>query len=75
MYREIDLHLTEDTLTKIDKLAPQGDRLLFINEAIRFYIAEHNKRIFRDLVQEGAIVRAQRDLAIAQEYWVFDEEI
>jgi hypothetical protein len=40
MYREIDLHLTEDTLTEIDKLAPQGDRLLFINEAIRFYIAD-----------------------------------
>ena len=54
-------------LVEIDRLAPQGDRSLFISEAIQFYISEANKRALRDLIKEGAIVRADRDLALAQE--------
>lgn len=75
MYQDINIHLPDDTLVEIDKLAPQGDRLLFINEAIQFYISENNKRILRDRIKEGAIVRAERDLALAQEWLALDEEI
>ncbi len=75
MYQDINIHLPDDTLVEIDRLAPQGDRLLFINEAIQFYIAEANKKALRDLLKEGATVRAERDLALAQEWFVLDEEV
>ena len=74
MYQDINLHLPDDTLVEIDRLAPQGDRLLFINKAIQFYIVEANKKAMRDLLKEGAIVRAERDLALAQEWFALDEE-
>ena len=30
MYQDINIHLPDDTLVEIDRLSPQGDRLLFI---------------------------------------------
>ena len=67
MSQNISIHLSDDTLVEIDKLAPQGDRRLFISEAIQFYISETNKKVLREQLKEGAIARAERDLALAQE--------
>ena len=67
MSQNINIHLPDDILVQIDRLAPQGDRSLFISEGIKFYISEANKIALRDLIKEGAIVRADRDLALAQE--------
>jgi CopG family transcriptional regulator / antitoxin EndoAI len=75
MQQHINIHLPDDTLVEIDRLAPQGDRIRFIGEAIRFYISETNKKSMRDLLKEGAIVRAERDLVLAQEWFLLDEEI
>ena len=73
MYQAINIQLPDDTVVEIDRLAPQGDRMLFINEAIQFYILEANKKALRDLLKEGAIARADRDLALAQEWFTLDE--
>jgi CopG family transcriptional regulator / antitoxin EndoAI len=51
MYQNINIHLPDDTLVEIDRLAPQGDRLRFISEAIQFYISEANKKSMRDLLR------------------------
>lgn len=67
MSQNINIHLPDDILVEIDRLATQGDRSLFISEAIQFYISEANKRALHDLIKESAIVRADRDLALAQE--------
>jgi CopG family transcriptional regulator / antitoxin EndoAI len=75
MSQNISVHLPDDTLVEIDKLAPQGDRNLFISEAIQFYISEANKRALRESIKEGAIFRAERDLALAQEWFALDEEV
>ncbi len=75
MDQNINIHLPDDTLIEIDRLAPQGDRVRFIGEAIQFYISETNKIAMRERLREGAIVRAERDLTLAQEWFVFDEEI
>jgi CopG family transcriptional regulator / antitoxin EndoAI len=73
--RSTDIHLPDDTLVEIDRLAPQGDRIRFIGDAIQFYISETNKTAMRERLREGAIVRAERDLTLAQEWFVLDEEI
>ncbi len=75
MSQNISIHLPDDTLVEIDKLSPQGDLSLFISEAIQFYILEAKKKALRDLIEEGAVVRAERDLALAQEWFALDEEI
>jgi CopG family transcriptional regulator / antitoxin EndoAI len=83
MYQNINIHLPDDTLVEIERLAPKSDspettlreRSRFINEAVIFYIKEKNKQALRDLVKEGAIARSERDLALAQEWFVLDEEI
>jgi CopG family transcriptional regulator / antitoxin EndoAI len=75
MTQNISIHLPDDTLIEIDRLAPQGDRNLFISEAIQFYISEANKRALRERIKEGAIFRAERDLAITQEWFALDEVI
>ena len=74
MSQNISIHLPDDILLEIDRLAPQSDRSLFISEAIQFYISEINKIALRDRIEEGAIVRADRDLALAQEWFALDEE-
>jgi CopG family transcriptional regulator / antitoxin EndoAI len=75
MSQDISIYLPDDTLVELDKLAPQGDLSLFIGEAIQFYISETKKKALRDLIEEGAIVRAERDLALAQEWFALDEEV
>jgi CopG family transcriptional regulator / antitoxin EndoAI len=75
MSQNISIHLPDDTLVEIDKLSPQGDLSLFISEAIQFYIREAKKKALRDLIEEGAVVRAERDLALAQEWFALDEEV
>jgi CopG family transcriptional regulator / antitoxin EndoAI len=75
MSQNISIHLPDDTLVEIDKLSPQGDLSLFISEAIQFYIREAKKKALRDRIEEGAIVRAERDLALAQEWFALDEEV
>jgi CopG family transcriptional regulator / antitoxin EndoAI len=74
MSQNISIHLPDDTLVEIDRLAPQGDRNLFISEAIQFYISETHKKALRNLIKEGAIARADRDLALVHEWFALDEE-
>lgn len=73
MSQNINIYLPDDTLVEIDRLALQGDRSRFIIEAVKLYIHESNKRSMRALLKEGAIVRAERDLALAQEWFGLDE--
>jgi CopG family transcriptional regulator / antitoxin EndoAI len=75
MSQNINIQLPDDTVVAIDRLAPQGDRSLFISEAVQFYINESKKRAMRELLKEGAIVRADRDLALAQEWFGLGEEV
>ncbi|NER36974.1 MAG: hypothetical protein F6J93_23895 [Oscillatoria sp. SIO1A7] len=74
MHRQIEVTLPEETLQLLEGVMPKGDRNAFINEAVKFYIAEKNKANLRDQLKEGAIRRAQRDLAIAEEWFDIEEE-
>jgi CopG family transcriptional regulator / antitoxin EndoAI len=75
MSADINVRLDDRILAEIDRLSPQGDRSLFIAVAIQFYINETDKQSLRELIKEGAIVRAKRDLALAREWLSLDEEI
>jgi CopG family transcriptional regulator / antitoxin EndoAI len=74
MQRRINITLPEETLDLIDRVAQPGDRSRFIDEAIKHYIEEIGRGNLRKQLKEGAIRRAQRDLALAEEWFTLDEE-
>jgi CopG family transcriptional regulator / antitoxin EndoAI len=74
MHRRINITLPEETLDLIDRVAQPGDRSRFIDEAIKHYIGEIGRGNLRKQLKEGAIRRAQRDLALAEEWFTLDEE-
>ena len=47
----------------------------FIDEAIKHYVQEVGRGKLRKQLQEGALRRAKRDLALAEEWFGLDEEV
>ena len=74
MHRRINITLPEETLELIDRVTQPGDRSRLIDEAIKRYIEEIGRSNLRKQLKEGAIHRAQRDLALAEEWFTLDEE-
>ena len=64
--------LPEDTIRLIDRSAPHGNRSRFIDDAVRYFVREHGRTKLRQLLEEGAQRRAERDLAIADEWFSVD---
>jgi CopG family transcriptional regulator / antitoxin EndoAI len=75
MHRRINISLPEETLALIDRVAKLGDRSRFIDEAVKHYIQEVGRSKLRKQLQEGALRRAKRDLALAEEWFGLDEEV
>ena len=75
MHRRINITLPEETVSVINRLAPKGDRSHLIAEAVRYYIEHVGRAKLRKRLKEGALRRAGRDHAIANEWLVVDEEI
>ena len=75
MHRRINISLPEETLALIDRVAKQGDRSRFIDEAIKHYVQAVGRHTLRKQLQEGALRRAKRDLALAEEWFGLDEEV
>jgi CopG family transcriptional regulator/antitoxin EndoAI len=75
MHRRINISLPEETLALIDRVAKQGDRSRFIDEAIKHYVQDVGRSKLRKQLQEGALRRAKRDLALAEEWFGLDEDV
>lgn len=74
MHRRINITLPEETVSLIERVAAKGDRSRFIAEAVAHYVGTTGRAQLRKRLREGAIRRAQRDLRLAQEWFVLDEE-
>ena len=66
MYRRINITLPNETIQLIDRIATKGDRSRFINEAVRYYIAQAQKDRLKQQLKEVAIRRAERDLNLTE---------
>jgi CopG family transcriptional regulator/antitoxin EndoAI len=78
MARQLQITLPEDTMQLLDRwLAssdyPKKEYNNLINEAIKLYIMEPQRNYLKQQLKEGAIVRAERDLNLAQD-WFSPEE-
>ena len=72
--KRINIILRRDTLRLLDRLAQKGNRSAFVDRAVQFYVKEAARANLRKQIEEGAKVRATRDLAIAEEWFPLDEE-
>jgi CopG family transcriptional regulator / antitoxin EndoAI len=80
MARQLQITLPEDTMQLLDRwLAssdyPEKEYNDLINEAIKLYIAEKQINHLKQQLKEGAIVRAERDLNLAEDWFSLEEEL
>jgi CopG family transcriptional regulator/antitoxin EndoAI len=58
----------------IDRVATKGDRSRLIDEAVRHFVRGRRLRDLRARLKEGAQKRAERDLHLAEEWFLLEEE-
>jgi CopG family transcriptional regulator/antitoxin EndoAI len=75
VHKRINITLPESTVTLLETVAGKGERSNFIDNAIRAYIKQTKQKSLRERLKEGAIVRSQRDLEIADEWFEIEEEL
>ncbi|HZX13046.1 MAG TPA: hypothetical protein VFF49_01430 [Thermodesulfobacteriota bacterium] len=74
MHRRVNTTLPEETIRLISRVTGKGDRNRFIDKAVKHYIEEIGKTNLRKQLKEGAIQRAERDLGLAHEWFLIEEE-
>jgi len=75
MTKRINIVLPVETIEVLERAAPRGSRSRLISEAVIHYVTCRAKSNLADRLKQGAIANAQRDLAIAQEWFSLDEEV
>ncbi|MEK7629584.1 MAG: ribbon-helix-helix protein, CopG family [Patescibacteria group bacterium] len=71
----INITLPRETLELIDKLSEKRGRSGFLNDAVNFYVEKKGRKNIRRFLKEGCIKNAQRDLDIAKEWFLLEEEV
>ena len=74
MNKRINIMLPEKTVIVLDRVAPKGVRSRFIDRAILSYIETQSRESLRERLKAGYGANAERDLAIAVEWFPLEEE-
>jgi CopG family transcriptional regulator / antitoxin EndoAI len=72
--KRINITLPERTIRLLDRIAEKGERSKLIDQAVHFYAERQSRDRLRQLLREGAQRRAQRDLALAEDWFDLEEE-
>jgi CopG family transcriptional regulator/antitoxin EndoAI len=72
--QRINIVLPRETLALLDDVTSKGQRSSFISKAVLHYIVVGGKRNLRERLKQEAILNAERDLAIAAEWFPIEEE-
>ncbi len=74
MRRRVNITLPEETIKMIDRVAAKGDRSRLIDEAVRHFVKARHRHTLKKRLKEGAQERAERDLRLAEEWFLLEEE-
>jgi CopG family transcriptional regulator / antitoxin EndoAI len=74
MRKRINIILPEKTVAVLDRVTTRGNRSRFIDRAVRYFIDVQSKANLRTRLKEEATANADRDLAIAAEWFPLEEE-
>jgi CopG family transcriptional regulator / antitoxin EndoAI len=75
MNKRLNITLPERTVALMDRVAGKGQRSRLIDRAIHRYVEEEGLANLRKQLREGAQVRAERDLELAEQWFTLDEEL
>jgi CopG family transcriptional regulator/antitoxin EndoAI len=75
MTRRLNITLPERTVALMDRVVGKGQRSRFIDRAVHRYVEEEGRANVRKQLREGAHVRAERDLQLAEEWFTLDEDV
>ncbi len=73
-HRRLNITLPEQTVQLLDRVADKGNRSRLIAAAVERYVQEEGRARLRSLLLEGAVTHAARDLEIAEEWFLIDEQ-
>ena len=71
-YKRINITLPNTTIQLLDNVAQKGARSSFVDKAVRFYVEGVGQVNLKKQLQEGALARSERDLSIAEEWFLID---
>ncbi len=74
-HKRINISLPVETVELVDRIAEKGNRSHLIDQAVRFYVEEIGREKLKLELKECARRRAQRDLALCEEWFGLEEEI
>jgi CopG family transcriptional regulator/antitoxin EndoAI len=74
MSKRINIILPDQTVAVLDRVTTKGNRSRFIDRAVRQLVEREGKANLRTRLKEEAIANADRDLAIAAEWFPLEEE-
>lgn len=74
MSKRINIILPDKTVAVLDRVASKGARSRFIDRAVRHYIETQGRESLREQVKAGYRANAERDLAMAAEWFPLEEE-
>lgn len=74
-HKRLNITLPESTVALLETITSKGERSNFIDTAIKNYIQQEKQKSLRDRLKEGAIVRRERDLQLADEWFEVEEEL
>ena len=75
MTKRLNITLPERTVALMDRVVGKGQRSRLIDRAVHRYVEEEGLANLRKQLREGAQVRAERDLQMAEEWFALDEEV
>ena len=74
MNRRLNIVLPESTVGVLDRVTTKGTRSRFIDQAVLHYIETQSKHSLREQLSAGYRANAERDLAMAAEWFPVEEE-
>ena len=74
MSKRINIILPDKTVAVLDRVTTKGSRSRFIDRAVRTLVETEGRANLRARLKEEAITNAERDLAIAVEWFPLEEE-
>lgn len=74
MNKRINIVLPDTTIAVLDRVASKGNRSAFIDRAVLSYLASEAKANLRERLKTEALANAERDLALAAEWFPLEQE-
>jgi CopG family transcriptional regulator/antitoxin EndoAI len=74
MSKRINIILPDKTVAILDRVASKGARSRFIDVAVRHYVETQGRENLREQLKAGYRANAERDLAMAAEWFPPEEE-